>query len=127
MANLSIGSDLVDIRRFSYILGLYGKHFLSTIYTEYEKDRYKNKIDELAQVFAAKEAISKTLNVGLVYLSPDGIMPHDAEIRIHRNKPDIHLHGRAAELAQSMCLKQWAISLSCANNYAVAFVIATSG
>jgi holo-[acyl-carrier protein] synthase len=44
-----------------------------------------------------------------------------------RGKPLVHLHRQAKDRAQSLGLKDFAISLSHCQEYAVAFVVATRG
>ncbi len=44
-----------------------------------------------------------------------------------RGKPLVHLHGRAKDRAESLGLKEFAISLSHSQEYAVAFVVAIRG
>jgi holo-[acyl-carrier protein] synthase len=39
-------------------------------------------------------------------------------------KPEVMLHGRAADLARDLGLSRWAISLSHSREYAVAMVVA---
>jgi holo-[acyl-carrier protein] synthase len=77
----------------------------------------------LAARFAAKEAMSKALGTGIV--GRGGILWREVEVLPDaRGKPLVHLHGRAQDQAQSLGLKQFAISLSHSQEYAVAFVVA---
>jgi holo-[acyl-carrier-protein] synthase len=75
--------------------------------------------------FAAKEAVSKALGVGIWWRG--GIAWTDAEVRSNRlGKPEIILYGRAAEYARQQGLGQWAVSLSHTNEHAIAMVVAMS-
>jgi len=80
----------------------------------------------LAVRFAAKEAVSKALGVGI--WGRKGIGWLDAEVRPDPlGKPEVVLYGRAADRANVLGLDQWAISLSHSREYAVAMVVAMSG
>jgi len=79
----------------------------------------------LAVRFAAKEAVSKALGVGLRIMAPEGIGWHEVEtIPDEQGRPVVHLHSRAAARAAELGLTTWSISLSHSRDYAVAFVVA---
>ncbi len=123
---LSVGVDIVELDRIRRALDHRGERFLARIYTPAEVARYRNRPSELAVRFAAKEAVSKALGVGLNHLSVHGIRWHDVEILPDPlGKPIVYLSGRARALAQEQGLCDWAISLSHSRDYAVAFVVAT--
>ena len=85
----------------------------------------RDRAPELAVRFAAKEAVSKALGVGIRLLSREGIGLREVEvIPDHRGKPHVYLNGRAAALAAELGLREWAISLSHERDTAVAFVVA---
>jgi holo-[acyl-carrier protein] synthase len=82
-------------------------------------------VPALAARFAAKEAVSKALGVGMRTLSQRGIAWHEAEVvRDASGKPAVRLHGRAAQIAQQLQLTQWSISLTHERDHAIAFVVA---
>lgn len=123
---LSIGVDIVELERIQRVVARYGERFLVRIYTTAERDRYRNRLPELAARFAAKEAVSKALGVGLSHISVHGIGWQEVEVLSNPlGKPEVYLSGRARELAEEQGLHEWAISLSHSREYAVAFVVAS--
>jgi len=120
-----VGVDLVEIPRIERMVARYGDRFLERVFTPAEALYARGRMPELAARFAAKEAVSKALGVGMRMLSPEGIGWQDVEVLgDHRGRPEITLHGRAAERAAELGLTEWAISLSHTREYAVAFVVA---
>lgn len=121
----SIGVDIVELDRIRRVVERYGDRFLGRVYTPGELLRYRDRPPELAARFAAKEAVSKALGVGLRHLSAHGIGWQDVEVLSDPlGKPMVHLSGRAQALAAEQGLTSWAISLSHSRDYAVAFVVA---
>ena len=122
---LTTGVDLVHIPRIQRTVERFGARFLERIYTPTEALYCRGRIPELAARFAAKEAVSKALGVGVRVLNHDGIYFRDVEVLpdLH-GKPHITLHGRAAERAAELGLTEWAISLSHERDIAIAFVVA---
>jgi len=124
---LSTGVDILHIPRVRSAIERYGQRFLDRCYTGAEIASCRGHAEEFAARYAAKEAVSKTLGVGLRVMSPFGIKFHEVEILPDRfGKPHVHLHGRAAQLAQELGLTEWSVSLTHEKEYAVAFVVATS-
>jgi holo-[acyl-carrier protein] synthase len=122
---LTVGIDMVEIARVERVLARHGDHFLERVFTPTEILYCRARPPELAARFAAKEAVSKALGVGMRMLSRDGINWQDAEIvGDMRGKPLIRLHGRAAERAEELALTEWAVSLSHTREHAIAFVVA---
>lgn len=122
---LTTGVDIVHIPRVEEAMARYGDRFLQRVFTPHELAYCRGRVPELAARFAAKEAVSKALGVGVRTLSRHGIGWHDVEV-INRcgGKPEVCLHGRAAHLAAELRLTQWALSLTHEREYAVAFVVA---
>jgi holo-[acyl-carrier protein] synthase len=124
--SLSVGVDIVELDRIQQVVERYGERFLRRVYTPEEIARYRERVPELAARFAAKEAVSKALGVGLNHISRQGIGWHEVEVLPDPlGKPLVGLTGRAQELAERQGLRQWAVSLSHGRDYAVAFVVAT--
>jgi len=122
---LAVGVDLVEIPRIARALDRWGERFLQRVFTAHEIDRYRDRVPELAARFAAKEAISKALGVGIWWRG--GISWTEAEVRSNRiGKPEVKLYGRAAQYAQEQGLDLWAISLSHTEEQAIAMVVAQS-
>jgi holo-[acyl-carrier protein] synthase len=123
---LSVGVDLVELDRIRAAVERHGERFLARVYTPNELARYRDRLPELAVRFAAKEAVSKALGVGLYHISPGGIGWHEVEVLPDpRGKPIVHLSGRAQILAEDQGLTTWAISLSHGRDSAIAFVVAS--
>ena len=122
---LTTGVDLIEIARVDRVLTRYGDRFLERVFTPAEVLYCRGRLPELAARFAAKEAVSKALGVGMRMIAPDGI--HWQEVEVvgdMRGKPLVRLHGRAAERADELGLVEWAVSLSHTREHAVAFVVA---
>jgi holo-[acyl-carrier protein] synthase len=122
---LTVGVDLVTIARLERVLKRYHDRFLERVFTPAEIVYCRGRTAELAARFAAKEAVSKALGVGMRMIARDGITWRDVEIiGDPRGKPLVRLYGRAAERAGELGLTEWAISLSHTHEHAVAFVVA---
>ena len=114
-----VGVDLIEIPRIQRSLDDFGERFLNRVYTERERDRYRNRISELAARFAAKEAISKALGTGI-----RGIRWREMEVLPNRRgKPIVVLHGTAAERAALLGITDFDISLTHSRTDAMAFVV----
>lgn len=125
---LSVGVDLVELDRVRRIVERHGDRFLARVCTPAEMALCRDRLPELAARFAAKEAVSKALGVGLRYMSAEGIGFLEVEVLPDgRGKPVVALFGRARELAEEQGLHEWSISLSHSRDQAAAFVVAASG
>ena len=123
---LSAGVDIIELDRIRRALERHGERFLIRLYTAEEIARYRDRLPELAARFAAKEAVSKALGVGLNHMSEHGIGWREVEVLPDPlGKPVVRLSGRAQQLADEQGLREWAISLSHSRDYAVAFAVAS--
>jgi holo-[acyl-carrier protein] synthase len=123
---LAVGVDLIELDRIQRAVTRHGTRFLARIYTPAEVARYADRLPELAARFAAKEAVSKALGVGLNHISSQGIGWQEVEVLPDAcGKPLVSLSGRARQLAEEQNLRQWSISLSHGRDHAVAFVVAS--
>ncbi|HQY30582.1 MAG TPA: holo-ACP synthase [Thermomicrobiales bacterium] len=114
-----VGIDLIEISRIERTLTDFGDRFLNRVYTARERDRYRNRPNELAARFAAKEAISKALGTGI-----RGIRWRDMEIVANRRgKPIIVLHGSSLARAELLGITDFDISLTHSRTDAMAFVV----
>jgi holo-[acyl-carrier protein] synthase len=114
-----VGIDVIEIPRIQRSLDDFGERFLRRVYTEQERERYRNRISELAARFAAKEAISKALGTGI-----RGIKWREMEVLPNRRgKPIVVLHGTAAERAAVLGITDFDISLTHSRSDAMAFVV----
>jgi holo-[acyl-carrier protein] synthase len=120
-----IGVDLVRVDRVARVVDRYGERFLKRVFTDREitycHTRAQQGIYQFAQRFAAKEAFSKALGVGL---RQGGIRWRDVEVLPDpRGKPEIHVVGRAAKLCREMGIAAMHLSLTDEDNLAVAMVV----
>ncbi len=125
---LAVGVDLIEVSRVERALNRHGERFLRRVFTPAEVIYSRGRAPELATRFAAKEAVAKALGVGMRILAPDGVEWHEVEILGDwRGRPEVYLHGWAAQRAAQLGLTRWAVSLSHEREYAVAVVVATDG
>ncbi len=122
---LATGVDLVEIKRVGRVLGRYDSRFLQRVYTPTEVRFARGRLAELAARFAAKEAVSKALGVGMRLMSPAGIGWQEVEtLNLQSGQPYVVLHGRAEARAAELGLTTWSISLSHDGGVAIAQVVA---
>ncbi len=122
---LATGIDVIEIARIARAMETRGDRFLERIFTPAEIHYSRRRPAELAARFAAKEAVAKTLGVGMRLLSPVGIYWHDAEIlNAPTGRPTLTLHGYARQLAEMQGLTEWAVSLTHDGGLAIASVVA---
>ncbi len=114
---VSVGVDDIEIARIERTLADFGERFLRKVFTERERERYGSRISELAARFAAKEATIKALG------SREPALHEIEVVRGAGGAPRIRLRGRAAELAREQGVRELAVSLSHAQEHAVAIVV----
>ena len=116
---LTTGVDIIEIERIQRVLDRWGQRFLDRIYTEGEISYCRQRAQNLAVRFAAKEATMKALGTGL-----RGVGWKDIEVvRGQGGAPSIQLYGRANLRAEKLGVEELALSLSHSRDYAVAFVV----
>lgn len=121
---LAVGVDLIEVERIQANVARYGNRFLTRIFTAAELAHCKGQAHQLAARFAAKEAVSKVLGVGIQHA--DGVGWQEIEVISDvRGKPSAKLHGRAAERAQAIGIHELALSLSHTREHAIAMVVAS--
>ncbi len=115
--------DLVDIDRIVAVLGRYPERFRRRVLTDAE-DRYcRGRVERIAGRWAAKEAISKVLGLGV-----RGVGWREIEILPNRaGQPQVTLHARAAARAAFLRLGEVSVSISHERKMAVAVAVAHSG
>lgn len=127
--NLFLGTDICEIYRIQNLLDKYGDKFLKKIFTENEiKYAMSKKFGAAASLsarYAAKEAVSKALGVGLNGIGwSNGIDFSDVEVlRLENGSIYLSLHNKAKFFEEKCGIKQWTISFSHGKDYAVATVI----
>jgi holo-[acyl-carrier protein] synthase len=118
--HITTGIDVIEIERIGLAIQRWGDRFLERIYTDGERAHCRGRTESLAGRFAAKEAVSKALGVGIRVLRW-----RDIEVLPdRRGKPTVLLHGRAAEIARHRGLSGFDISITHSRSDAVAFVVA---
>ncbi len=119
-----IGVDLVKVARIEGVLERYGDRFLDRVFTEREIAYCRGKAwaaSALAMRFAAKEAFSKALGVGL---RKGGIRWREVEVIPNPlGKPEIFVSGRAAQLCDTVGIANMHLSLTDEDSRALAVVI----
>ena len=119
VGEVAVGLDVIEIDRIAKIVAEHGDRFLRRIYTERERERYANRIPELAARFAAKEATSKALGTGI-----RGLTWREMEVLSNRRgKPILVLHGGAAARAAALDLVHFDVSLTHSRSVAMAVVV----
>lgn len=123
MRRHEIGVDLIDIERIMAVLGRHPQRFRRRVLTPAE-DRYCGpKIERVAGRWAAKEAISKVLGLGV-----RGVGWRDIEVLPNwAGQPQVHLHARAQARAQHLGLEELTVTISHERKMAVAVAIAHLG
>ncbi len=120
-----LGIDIIRVARIEGTLARFGRRFSLRVLTDAE-DRYvRDRPETLAGRWAAKEAVSKVLGLGV-----RGIGWRDIEIqRLPTGQPAVRLHGRAARRAEQLGMERIAVSISHEAEYAVAvaFGVRTAG
>jgi len=120
---LAVGVDLIEVERIEASMARYGNRFLSRIFTDNELAYCKGQPHQLAARFAAKEAVSKALGVGIQHA--DGVGWHEIQVVSDASgKPMAQLTGHAARLAQAIGIHEIALSLSHTREHAIAMVVA---
>jgi holo-[acyl-carrier protein] synthase len=119
-----IGVDLVKVARIERVLERYGDRFLDRVFTGREIAYCRGKAwaaSALAMRFAAKEAFSKALGVGL---RKDGIRWREVEVIPNPlGKPELYVSGRAAALCETAGIANMHLSLTDEDSRALAVVI----
>jgi holo-[acyl-carrier protein] synthase len=120
-----LGIDIIKVQRIADSLKKFGRRFPRRVLTDAE-DRYvRDRPETFAGRWAAKEAVSKVLGLGV-----RGIGWRDIEIeRLPTGQPSVRLHGRAAARAEQMEMGRIAVSITHEAEYAVAiaFGVRTAG
>lgn len=120
MTRHEIGIDLIDIDRIVDVLGRFPDRFRTRVLTPNEQRYCGRKVERIAGRWAAKEAISKVLGLGV-----RGVGWREIEILPNRaGAPQVYLHARAARRAEAMDLDEVTVSISHERRMAVAVAVA---
>lgn len=122
MALIGIGIDLVDIERFRRSLER-TPTMRTRLFTEVELAYVAGKADpvpSLAARFAAREAVMKSLGLGLGAFGFHEVWVERADSGV----PSLAVVGRALELAEEAGVTRWHLSLTHSDSTAGAYVVA---
>jgi holo-[acyl-carrier protein] synthase len=120
-----VGIDIIKVGRIRDTLARFGARFSRRVLTPNEQRYVRDRPETFAGRWAAKEAVSKVLGLGV-----RGIGWRDIEVeRLPTGQPAVRLHGRAAERAQQLGMDRIALSITHESDYAVAiaFGVRTAG
>ena len=111
-----LGIDIIRVSRIRDSLARFGERFTNRVLTPAESRYVRGRPETMAGRWAAKEAVSKVLGLGV-----RGIGWRDIEVeRLPTGQPAVKLHGRAARRAEQLGMGRVAISISHESEFAVA-------
>jgi holo-[acyl-carrier protein] synthase len=117
------GIDIAEVPRIRQAIERFGDRFLRRIFTAGEicySDSKANRVERYAARFAAKEAAMKALGTGWNH----GVRWCDCEVvRMPGGRPTMAFHGKAAEFASRLGVKNAALSISHTAEIAIAQVL----
>ena len=120
-----LGIDIVKVERIAAAIERFGMRFANRVLTAREQRYVRQRPETFAGRWAAKEAVSKVLGLGV-----RGVGWRDIEVeRLPTGQPNVILHGRAAQGAGQLGMGRIAVSISHEAEYAVAvaFGVRTAG
>jgi holo-[acyl-carrier protein] synthase len=120
-----LGIDIIKVDRIRASIARFGARFSERVLTPNERRYVRDRPETFAGRWAAKEAVSKVLGLGV-----RGIGWKDIEVeRLPTGQPAVRLHGRAAARAQQLGMARIALSITHESDYAVAiaFGVRTAG
>ena len=116
-----LGIDIIKVQRIRDALARFGARFSSRVLTANEQHYVRDRPETFAGRWAAKEAVSKVLGLGV-----RGIGWKEIEIeRLPTGQPAVRLHGRAHRRADQLGMTRIALSISHEEDYAVAMAYGT--
>ena len=120
---VGIGIDLAEVDRIRAAIERHGARFIDRIYTPAETayvERKANRYERYAARFAAKEAGMKAIGTGW----KRGVRWHDFEVaNLPSGRPTLRLHGVAAQIAESLGVRNSVLSLTHTAQQGMAIVI----
>jgi holo-[acyl-carrier protein] synthase len=122
-----IGVDLVDIKRVEGAMERWGDRFINRVFTPGEREICYGRSSPSSAFslrFAAKEAFSKALGVGM----KKGVRWRDIEVfHFPGGRPGLRLHGISSEICMKEKITGFHLSLSDEGGYGVAMVVLEKG
>jgi holo-[acyl-carrier protein] synthase len=120
---VGIGIDLAEVDRIRAAIERHGSRFTARIYTTAEiayVERKANRYERYAARFAAKEAGMKAIGTGW----KRGVRWQDFEVsNLPSGRPTLQFHGVAAQIADSLGVRNIALSLTHTSEQGLAIVI----
>lgn len=119
-----VGVDIIETARIRGVLQRHPRRFLDRVYTEWEQRYCRANVLHLAGRWAAKEAVSKVLGLGV-----RGVGWREIEIRrTPLGQPTVTLHGRAEARRRALGLASpLTVSISHIKELAVAVAVGLRG
>jgi holo-[acyl-carrier protein] synthase len=120
-----LGIDIIKVDRIRAALDKFGERFSKRVLTPSEQRYVRGRPETFAGRWAAKEAVSKVLGLGV-----RGIGWKEIEIvRLPTGQPSVRLHDRAERRSRQLGMARIAVSITHESDYAVAiaFGIRTAG
>src|SRR5450759_1171564 len=103
-----LGIDIIKVERIAHALKRFGDRFPRRVLTDAEQRYVRNRPQNFAGRWAAKEAVSKVLGLGV-----RGVGWTEIEIaRLPTGAPAVRLSGRAARRAEQLGMSRIAVSIS---------------
>ena len=117
------GVDLCEVERMREAMERHGERFKNRVFTDREiayAESKANRFERYAARFAAKEAGMKALGTGW----RGGLGWRDLEVtNLATGRPTLAFHGKAAEIAAKLGIRNVALSLTHTADQAMAMVI----
>ena len=118
-----IGIDIAEVDRIRDAIERHARRFIDRIYTPSEiayVERKANRFERYAARFAAKEAGMKAIGTGW----KRGVRWQDFEVaNLPSGRPTLRLHGEAARIAESLGVRNIALSITHTASEGMAIVI----
>lgn len=120
---VGIGIDLAEVDRIRAAIERHGARFIDRVYTPAEiayVERKANRFERYAARFAAKEAGMKAIGTGWKH----GVRWQDFEVaNLPSGRPTLRFHRVAAQIADSLGVRNVALSLTHTDQQGMAIVI----
>jgi holo-[acyl-carrier-protein] synthase len=111
-----LGIDIVSVQRIRETLARFGDRFTGRVLTDAEARYVRGRAETMAGRWAAKEAVSKVLGLGV-----RGVGWREIEIvRLPTGQPSVRLDGRAKRRAEQLGMGRIAVSITHEREYAMA-------
>jgi len=123
---VGLGLDLAEVERIRAAIERHGRRFVERIYTPAEiayAERKRNPYERYAARFAAKEAGMKAIGTGW----RRGVRWQDFEVQnLPSGRPTLRFHGVAAQVAESLGVRNVVLSLTHTDSQGIAIVVLES-